>query len=55
LDLIADQTYIDSAYNVNATSIAAAFDCNCEDVISVYADYDGSAAAIYGQLDIRNA
>lgn len=53
LDIISDTHFLGNV-SVDGDEIASAFDCECDKVVTVIADFDGSASTIYGQLEIHN-
>lgn len=53
LDLVKDGAFLGQVA-VDGNDIIAAFNCECEKVFTVYADYDGAPGSFYGQIDIRN-
>jgi len=40
--------------SIDGDQIIDAFNCQCEKVFTVTADYDGAPGEIYGQIDIRD-
>lgn len=54
IDLIDEHGNYFGNVAVDGDQIIDAFNCQCEKVFSVTADYDGAPGEIYGQIDVRN-
>lgn len=54
IDMIKDSQDYFANVSVDGDQIIDAFNCQCEKVFTVTADYDGMPGEIYGQIDIRD-
>lgn len=54
IDMIEDNMNYFANVSVDGDDIIDAFNCQCEKVFTVTADYDGAPGEIYGQIDIRD-
>lgn len=53
MDLIIDDTFLGEV-SFDGNEIIDVFNCECQKVFTVTADYDGTPGSFYGQIDIRN-
>lgn len=54
MDLVDENQNFFANVALDGDQIIDAFNCECEKIITVYADYDGTPGEIYGQIDIRS-